>query len=158
MILGIDPGKKGALAFLMSGGGLEIADMPDSPTALAEKIRSQVLFSEAPISFAIIEDVGSMTYVDAQGRTRGQGAKASFSFGFDTGAIHGVLAAMRVRVFAVKPAVWKACYGLSADKNLSRELAIAKFPFHSQLFQRKKDDGRAEAALLALFGQTRFKK
>ncbi len=41
---------------------------------------------------------------------------------------------------------------LSADKDASRAMACRLFPRHSALFARKKDDGRSEAALLAMYG------
>jgi crossover junction endodeoxyribonuclease RuvC len=41
---------------------------------------------------------------------------------------------------------------LSADKNASRQRAIETWPEHVRTFARVRDDGRAEAALLALFG------
>jgi crossover junction endodeoxyribonuclease RuvC len=39
-----------------------------------------------------------------------------------------------------------------ADKTASRRLACQKWPAFSHLWARVKDDGRAEAALLAYFG------
>ena len=42
-------------------------------------------------------------------------------------------------------------FNLNADKELSRRLAILTWP-EAGKFNRKKDDGRAEAALLALYG------
>jgi crossover junction endodeoxyribonuclease RuvC len=41
---------------------------------------------------------------------------------------------------------------LSSDKDTSRQLAMQRFPDYAEKFVRKKDDGRAEAALIALYG------
>lgn len=154
MILGIDPGKNGALAFL-SDNELAVIDMPHSIEAIVSRIRAYHLFE--PIAFCVIEDVTAMTYVDSRGLVRGQGAKASFNFGFGTGVLHGILAALGIPVYQVKPATWKAVLGLSSNKDQSRELAGKKFRASAHLFARKKDDGRAEAALLAHFAKGRFK-
>ena len=51
----------------------------------------------------------------------------------------------------VIPRVWKGYFGLSSDKEQSRLKAIALFPDCANLFSRKKDEGRAEAALIALW-------
>ena len=51
----------------------------------------------------------------------------------------------------VSPGKWKKHFGLTSDKEKSRALAIATWP-QSDHFRRKKDDGRAEAALTALYG------
>jgi hypothetical protein len=49
----------------------------------------------------------------------------------------------------VSPAKWKKALGLSADKGASRRRAIELWPERAQWFARVKDDGRAEAALIA---------
>src|SRR5215470_1237898 len=46
---------------------------------------------------------------------------------------------------------WKTHFGLDADKEKSRALAIRLWP-GTGLFERKKDHGRSEAALLARYG------
>jgi hypothetical protein len=40
---------------------------------------------------------------------------------------------------------------INASKDGAREMAMRLWPSKSELFKRKKDDGRAEAALLALY-------
>jgi hypothetical protein len=52
----------------------------------------------------------------------------------------------------VPPATWKKHFGLSTDKDASRAYASSVFPDQSNLWARKKDDGRAEAALIAYYG------
>lgn len=157
MIIGIDPGVKGAMAFLPNHpeSPLSVIDMPHSIESIVSSIKEK--HEREKIRFAVIEDVTAMTYVNARGEVRGQGAKASFNFGFGTGVLHGALAAIGIPTYQVKPATWKAVFGLSSNKDLSRELAARKFPALALSFARKKDDGRAEAALLALFGKDRFK-
>jgi crossover junction endodeoxyribonuclease RuvC len=63
------------------------------------------------------------------------------------------LAAHQVPVQYVTPAKWKKYFGLSKNKGSSRGLAIQRFPQVSDKFSRVKDDGRAEAALIALYGK-----
>lgn len=157
LILGIDPGKKGALAWIEvdTRGIVALEDMPASP----RKIRDALTREDRHHStrFAVVEDVSAMTYTTRDGQKRGQGAKASFTFGFDAGVTIGMLEALSIPVFFVKPATWKMIYGLSSNKEDSLRLARKRFPSHAAaLFSRSKDDGRAEAALLALFGAERF--
>jgi crossover junction endodeoxyribonuclease RuvC len=52
----------------------------------------------------------------------------------------------------VAPAIWKKHFGLSTDKDASRALAGQTFPDQADLWKLKKQDGRAEAALIALYG------
>ena len=46
---------------------------------------------------------------------------------------------------------WKRHYGLNSEKERARALALRLWPT-SEHFGRKKDHGRAEAALLARYG------
>jgi crossover junction endodeoxyribonuclease RuvC len=75
-----------------------------------------------------------------------------FRFGQQLGALEMAVAAKGHELRWVTPAKWKAHFGLVADKGVARGLAIQRFPQHAKLFARAKDDGRAEAALIALYG------
>ena len=58
----------------------------------------------------------------------------------------------------VTPQTWKKVYGLKGgkeNKDMSRQKASQLFPTYANLWARKKDDGRAEAVLLAHYGSTR---
>jgi crossover junction endodeoxyribonuclease RuvC len=81
-----------------------------------------------------------------------QGVTSSFSFGLSYGLARGVLAALQVPVSLVTPQEWKKSFRLGPDKNEARLVAARLFPANAGNFCRAKDDGRAEAALLALFG------
>ncbi len=161
MILGVDPGFKGAMALYNPATKTceGIFDMPLYPSAGRVKKNELDITSlaiwlglHAPsIDFAVIEKVHAMTYMDARGETRGQGAKSSFEFGRSTGIVQGVIATYHIQTYMVAPAVWKAGMNLSANKQESLDKAIALFPNDRVKFLRKKDDGRAEALLLAVF-------
>ena len=76
------------------------------------------------------------------------------------GAIQMALAVHGHDVRYVTPAVWKRHFGLIFPKGTpkaqikaaSRALAQKRFPALADLFKRVKDDGRAEACLIALYG------
>jgi len=59
-------------------------------------------------------------------------------------------------VYYVTPAVWKKHFKLSKNKGVSRSLACQRFPEAADQFTRVKDDGRAEAGLIALYGAERI--
>lgn len=83
-----------------------------------------------------------------------QGVASMFRFGYNAGILLGVLNALEIKVLKVKPAVWKSALNLSSDKSKSLKLARKLFPsLHNQL-RMQKNDGRAEALLLAHFGAT----
>ena len=86
-----------------------------------------------------------------------KGAVGAFSFGRARGVVEGVLAAAGVRCQFLTPACWKRAVGLppGRDKDAARGAAIQRWPAKAELFSRKKDDGRAEAALIAIAGLMR---
>jgi len=84
----------------------------------------------------------------------GQGVTSMFSFGRTLGFAHGIAAAAEAPIHFVTPTVWKGKLGLlNSDKGASREKARTLFPASAHAFERVKDDGRAEAALLAYYGR-----
>lgn len=149
LIVGVDPGLSGAVAFLAPTDPprVQVFDMPVHEIKGRKKLNVPELARIVDLyagstSFAVIEDVHSMPK---------QGVASSFAFGLATGVIHGVLGAHFIPVQAVTPTRWKRAFNLSSDKDASRRLATQMFPRDSALFARKKDDGRAEAVLIAVW-------
>ncbi|MCA0344135.1 MAG: hypothetical protein LCH99_31000 [Proteobacteria bacterium] len=142
-ILGIDPGASGALSFYFPSHP-ELISVEDVPLVAGEIDAAQVArrIEQMAPTMAIIEQVGSMPK---------QGVSSTFKFGVAYGVVRGVVAAMGVPTHLVTPSVWKKHFRLDADKEKARALAIRYWPT-SQHFERKKDHGRAEAALIARFG------
>lgn len=146
LTLGVDCGKQGALAFLDQHGHLtHIEDMPPHTGAgLGDAVR------------AVLRDVQPDTVVTAWVEQTqafpGQGRTSAHDYGRDAGAILGALGMAGIPVHLVTPARWKAAMGLNRKKATSIDLAAARWP-GTDWFRRKKDDGRAEAALIAAYGQ-----
>ena len=152
-IVGIDIGTKGALALLSSSGELlDVADMPvlnDGP-----KGRPAV---NAPLLAELVWKWHAVAaFIELVGARPGEGAVGAFAFGRSRGVVEGVLGACGVPATTIAPASWKRALGLAcASKDASRSEAIRRWPNHAALFARVKDDGRAEAALIAVAGLLR---
>jgi crossover junction endodeoxyribonuclease RuvC len=83
----------------------------------------------------------------------GQGVTSMFRFGQGFGEWQGLLTGLRVQFITPTPQSWKKTFGLSSDKNASLEMARELFPEKAkECFRLKKQDGVAEAALIAKFG------
>jgi len=80
------------------------------------------------------------------------GTVHAFRFGEAFGIIQGVLGANLIPIIYLHPAIWKSQLNLNRDKNKSLHLAREMFPKKASYFKRMRDDGRAEAALLASLG------
>jgi len=153
IILGIDPGLSGALAFLnVEDGILDIVDMPTVSITRNGKTKNEVsapmlasVIRARQVDSAIIEKVGAM---------RGQGTSSMFSFGRSVGMIEGVLAGLMIPVDYVTPQRWQKSIGVRDGKDGSREIAARLFPAYAAMFMRKKDNGRSDAALIAYWAAT----
>lgn len=145
MILGIDPGLHGAIAWLTDHGHLiEVRDLPVANGALMPSVLAAWLREEGrqPLH-AFVERVAARP---------GAGVSGMFNFGRGYGQIEGVLATLGVAVTLVTPAKWKATLRVPADKSASRQRAAQLWPGLAGTFARVKDDGRAEAAMIGLYG------
>jgi crossover junction endodeoxyribonuclease RuvC len=154
MILAIDPGAKGALAFFdMEKGVLNIVDCPTVEVKRGAKVKTEIspqmvsgiIASRSP-TLAILEKVGAMP---------GQGVSSMFQFGRGVGMYEGVLAALQVPVTYVTPQQWQKEMNVRGGKDGNRARAAELFPAYANMFAKKKDDGRADAALMAFWGATR---
>jgi len=81
-----------------------------------------------------------------------QGVSSSFKFGTAFGVVQGIAAARLLPIRFVSPHHWKAGLRLPKGKDAARGIASQQWPAMSSEFARVKDDGRAEAALIALYG------
>lgn len=150
VIIGIDPGFTGAVAiFRPSIWSMYVYDMPTMPN---KKGKTEINMHELHDLLTPEDDTNHVAIVEQVAAMRGQGVSSMFRFGQGFGAIQMGLAAHKVPTTYVTPAKWKQHFGLSRDKGASRGLAMQKFPAVADMFKRVKDDGRAEAALLALYG------
>lgn len=144
VIMGVDPGISGAVAFYFteSPGRIAVDDVPVAGGEINAPELARLVRIHRP-TFAVIERVSAMP---------GNGAVSMFNFGRSYGDVRGVIGAMEIPLHFVTPQKWKKHFGLSADKEQSRLRAIRMFPAVADSFKLKKHDGRAEAALIALYG------
>lgn len=151
MIIGIDPGLSGAIAVL---SGRDVLLLTDIPTVQFSNARIKNRVDGALLADILREyQEASLAVVEKVSARPGEAPSGAFSFGFTSGVILGVLGALKIPVVQPMPTVWKKAMKLSADKDLSRARAIELFPSASAQLARKKDHDRAEALLMAVWGQ-----
>ena len=166
LVIGIDPGLSGAIGALADGEPTFVHDMPTRPRpsgkgrevdvrALDKLIRDLLGRHQGADVQVVLETVGGFT---------GRGASMSFAFGQSDGAVRAVLTMLNLNPIGVYPITWKGYFGLlaprvkkgepkppSPGKAASRARIVELFPNQALPFLRAKDDGRAEALLLALW-------
>lgn len=152
-ILGCDPGAGGALALVNGDDVIAISDMPTHEIKGKRRLDLYQLARlvmqwdmNHGIGHAVVEKVGAMP---------GQSPNGMFSFGFSAGALQMAIVAVGIPMTLVVPQVWKKTFGIPGgreNKDMARQKASQLFPKFAHHWARKKDDGRAEAVLLAHYG------
>ena len=144
-IIGIDPGAHGAIALLIDGKLASVAPMPTCPVRGKARVDAAglgALVRDLAPDHAVLEQVASMP---------GQGVASTFAFGMAYGAVLGVMGAFGVPVTTVRPAEWKGALRVAAAKGEASGRASQLIPEGAKLWPLAKDDGKAEAALIALW-------
>ena len=145
--IGIDPGKSGALAYIMDDGTVNI-----------------VPYDKAHYKFAL---KGLATYgvhnlrccIEKVSAMPGQGVTSMFSFGLHFGWVLGQLEAYGIPHELVSPQKWKREFSVTSDKNTSIAVCKRLFPDVSLLPTercKKDNDGMAEALLMAEYARRRM--
>ena len=142
VVIGIDPGKKGAIAVLCDDIAYTSLYDKDEYLAVLSAYRREA-------TICAIEKVHAMPK---------QGSVSMFNFGQNYGWIKGVLSAYGIPFQEVAPQTWKKEFGLNSDKTRSIEICHQLFP-HVMLTPpgfKKPQDGIAEAMLLAEYARRKF--
>lgn len=155
VIIACDPGLDGAFAVMVDGTLVEIEDMPTLSRQVSGKERRYVCpdIVDGILRSVVSSHVGLadsvMFVIEEVGSRPKEGAVGAFSFGKGVGWVEGIVIGMRLPRAQVLPAVWKRQLKMRKGKDASRQRAMELFPGFREQFARVKDDGRAEAALIA---------
>lgn len=165
--LGIDPGKRGAFAIVLSA---DIANVWDTPVdrdgeydleAMCELVRRTTEAAARGGDVEVLATMENGRIMPAQIRDRATGrmidthqAPSALAEQWrGIGIWQGILAALGIPVMVVPPATWKRAMGVTKDKQTSIDRARALFPGAAHLIYRQKDEGRAEALLICEHGR-----
>ena len=148
--IGIDCGLNGAIALVVDGELVRVEDMPTVTLERNGKTKRQV---SVPELVDIIKELDpTEAYAEKVFAMAGQGVTSVFSLGRSLGVVEGALTALRIKTTLMTPQTWIKAMGVVGGKDGSRARAMELFPEQTALFKRVKDDGRSDAALIALWG------
>ena len=153
VVLGIDPGAHGAVVVFHDGHPVEIHDAP------ALEVKTGRPAVNAPLLAALIAKThAAVAYCEHVGARPTDARAAASSFGRSRGVLEGICGALKIPIVFITPPVWKRMAGVAPgaeNKDAARAVAIAKWPALADLFARKRDIDRAEAALIGRAGLLR---
>lgn len=159
LIIGIDPGAKGAIAVLSGATILDLMPMP-----WLEKVG---IHGTALRAFLEEYDSGH-AYIEELGQRRGEGAVSGKTAAKQWGRIQGQLEGLQIQYTVVRPQKWRAAMdctipsgGNPKDRSRllkARSVARAGQLWPTQNFKRTEkckgpSDGMCEAALIAEYGR-----
>lgn len=151
MILACDPGLHGAFAYT-DGITLAVRDMPTREAIVSGKPRRAISEEGVANMLRSCRRNASILVIEQVNGMPGQSGPAAFTFGYGVGIVTGAAVALGYRIEKVAPSRWKGAMAVPADKNAARAKATTLWPGYGHLWLRKKDDGRAESAIMALYG------
>ena len=133
-------------------------DMPvmEKTHGKGQQVNAAILADNIRHCQAIAEgkSCGLKAYVEQVSAMPGNGVTAMFSFGESFGIIKGVLGTLSISTKYARPTQWKKRAGLQGKpKDAARALVIQQHPEIAGQLTRKKDCGRADAILIARFGE-----
>ena len=154
IIMGLDPGTTGGISIVETKENtlpkiIFSLKMPIISMYGKKIIDTKILYktlSVFKIDISIIEKVHAMPR---------QGVTSSFQFGRSFGALEALAYLITQRVDYVPPAVWKKYLGVGSSKKDSIDMARLKFG-DNEIWNKKSNDGIAEASLLALYWISKF--
>lgn len=150
IVLAIDPGLSGALAFYYPAKNIvAVYDMPrvENEIDAAELVR---IIQQHKPTVAVIEKVGPMPR---------DGVRQAWRFSAANAVAKTACALLNIPTSLVSPKAWKAGMSVKGGpqgKEQCRAMALRLFPSCADQFARKKDAGRAEAALIAYHVNQKF--
>jgi crossover junction endodeoxyribonuclease RuvC len=165
-VVGCDPGMTGAFAILVDRVLVDVIDMPvtiretgknrvvfdvDNRPKMKRATQRLLLPEEIARVFGIIALYAPATLFIEQVNER-PGQSGMFSFGRGLGLIEMAAFASNIPVATVAPNTWQHVMRGSSDKKKSLETARHLFPGYSETFKRQMDHGRADAALIGMYG------
>ena len=152
IIIGIDPGMKGGIAWSVDrhcGPSVYCTKMPETETDTLHYLGDNIaacLGRANPSPFVYLEKVHSMP---------GQGVASTFKFGQGYGFLRGILVALRYPFEEVTPKKWQAEFGMKKERLETKSAWKQRLKGRAQILfpDLEVDLYTADALLIAEFGR-----
>ena len=159
VFIGVDPGLSGAVAAISQHG--KFICVGDTPVAEVKKGKGAKHFylpAQMVAQLKGIQAHGAITLIGIElvHAMPGQGVTSMFRMGQGLGMWEMAFVALSLPYKWITPQSWKKELlraGVGDDKSASIVRAQELFPAAAEFLKRKKDDGRAEAILLAEYAR-----
>lgn len=152
IIAAIDPGLGGGIALIRVGSGRpELVALEDIPVL---QITGKQIVDGRKVWELLMGFVPSVVVIESVGARPGQGVTSMFTFGRALGAVESAAQIVGAPIERVTPQVWQRAMGVNGVAD-PRGRAGELMPAARERLARKKDIGRADALLMALWWASR---
>jgi hypothetical protein len=160
MIVGIDPGKDGAVVGVGDDGSIEIAQLTtDLTIKIGKGTKREYLPREMHKVMQYAKFIGATkAVIEKQQAMPKQGVSSTFSIGLGYGLWVGLLTALEIPIVEVRPAAWqKVVLKGAPGQGKGRAVYVVQQRLPALNLtpgkKRKPHDGLADAGCLTLYGQ-----
>jgi len=152
--LGIDPGLDGGVGVIANDAKL-VFGVPTLIRKKAKGTKREYLVGQMAniLRDTLRSGSGVLAYLEDVHAFPMQGTVSMFNMGEGKGIWLGILSALEIPYELISPQSWKKAMGLNKDKEASRLLALRLFPELTDALKLKKDEGKAEAILIAEYAR-----
>lgn len=158
MLIGIDPGIRGAVALLTANGRVAVHDMPARPKQGNGKIRNEIdpKALQALLRRLVPADEAGLVVMENLNTFAGGSVQSMGSLEATKAVITTVCELSGFDVEFVSPKTWQGFYGIkrtASEDTKAQSLRIARQLFGNEFCPLRKHDGRADALLIARYAQ-----
>jgi hypothetical protein len=157
LVLGIDPGLTGGCAVYAAHTGtiIDVIDIPTIGVDAKQRVDCAAIYNW--ISTTRGNGFIARGFIERAQAMPDQGSSSGFKYGRGVGYLEATVLLSHIPLEIIEVRAWKKHFGIVGSKadgagEAARALVIQRFPEASHLFARKKDHGRAEAVLIAVYG------
>lgn len=161
MLISIDPGIKGALAFFGPRGSVTVEDMPTRTKSTAGKIKNEIdpKRLQALLRHRVPADEKGLVVMENLNTFAGGSVQTMGSLEATKAVICTVCELSGFDIAFVTPREWQRFFGVKAtpsETTKQQSLRLARSLFGVQHCPLAKHDGRADALLIGRYAQRHF--
>ena len=161
MLISIDPGIKGALAFFGPSGAVTVDDMPTRTKSTAGKIKNEIdpRRLQALLRHRVPADEKGLVVMENLNTFAGGSVQTMGSLEATKAVICTVCELSGFDMAFVSPREWQRFFGIKAtpsETTKQQSLRLARSLFGMEHCPLQKHDGRADALLIGRYGQRHF--
>jgi len=161
MLISIDPGIKGALAFFGPSGSVAVEDMPTRAKSTAGKIKNEIdpKRLQALLRHRVPANEKGLVVMENLNTFAGGSVQTMGSLEATKAVICTVCELSGFDIAFVTPREWQRFFGIKAtpsETTKQQSLRLARSLYGIEHCPLQKHDGRADALLIGRYGQRRF--